>query len=158
MVLWTYTMQLIRFVILAIALARAAPLAAAGWGLGAAYQQGVPVLSMQVKPAPDEGWHGTAHYSATAIAATLDWQHFWYPSFARSSGVRGGFYAGSGLAGASTRETAAQESFHLRLPLGAEVALTDLHITTFVEASGELGPIPETTVAAAFTGGLRATF
>lgn len=145
-------------------LASSAPVSAfaESWGVGAAVLP-EPGLSVQYAADPDAAYHVAAHVGSDIALLRADWQRFHHPRFARGTSWRAGGYAGLGLEGRASRGAAAEgetspESWGLRLPLGVQLDLADLHLSVFVEAAPAIGPLPTTRLTATAGGGIRARF
>jgi hypothetical protein len=117
-----------------------------------------PALSVQYVASPDIAYHLTTSYAGDTARASADYQRFFMPGFGYARDYRLSFYSGVGLAGQSEREAEVAETYRLHFPLGAQCAVHDLHLVTFLEVAGLFGPLPVTRVAGAFAGGIRATF
>ncbi len=128
-----------------------------GLSVGAAVTP-APALSVQYAPSPDHAYHFTSSYSGDGARMSADYQRLVVPSFGYGRDWKLSFYSGLGLGGESHRDAATNEDYRLRLPLGAQCDFHEFHVSTFVEAAGVVGPLPVTHLAAAYAGGLRATF
>ena len=117
-----------------------------------------PVLSVQIRQSSTESAHVTSHLSANRIVLSGDLQRHVRPSFGYGSGWRLDFYGGLGLEGASERDTNGDETYRLRLPVGAECDLRETGVAIFAEGAGTIGPIPKTELGAVAMAGLRSLF
>ncbi len=117
-----------------------------------------PAVSVQYSASPDIGYHFTTSYAGDSARISADYQRFFQPGFGYGRDWRLSFYSGVGIVGESRRDEEVAESYAAHFPLGAQCAVKDLHLVTFLEVAGEVGPLPMTRVAGAFAGGIRATF
>lgn len=117
-----------------------------------------PAVSVQYAASPDIGYHFTTSYGGDTARVSADYQRFFQPAFGYGRDWRLSFYSGVGLVGESRRDEDVAETYDAHFPLGVQCAVKDLHLVTFLEVAGEVGPLPVTRVAGAFAGGIRATF
>jgi hypothetical protein len=150
-------MYLKRLAFMLLALGSSRALAEAPVSVGAAVTP-APALSVQYSASADTGYHLTTSYAGDSARASADYQRFFMPSFGYGRDYRLSFYSGVGLVGQSEREEDVAEEYLMHFPLGAQCALSDFHLVTFLEVAGLVGPLPVTRVAGAFAGGIRATF
>jgi hypothetical protein len=142
---------------LACSLASALTARAEQWGIGAVTLPD-PALSVQYGTSGTEAYHVTTHLSQERVRFSSDYQRFYVPGFGYGRGYVLGLYTGFGLGGESRRESAEEERYHLRLPVGVQCDLKSLNLQSFAEFAGLIGELPETRVSGAFTGGVRAYF
>jgi hypothetical protein len=151
----------------ALWLATGAPLAAAATmtrdaGSGALGVGAVafpdPALSVRYQTSAAQAFHVTVRYGDDAAAATADVQALLVPPFGQTAASRLAFYGGIGVGGESRRGEEPVERYVLRLPVGAQVDVPALHVATFLEGDGLVGPLPATRFAGSLLGGLRATW
>lgn len=150
-------MYLKRLAFMLLTLAPSVAHAEAPVSVGAAITP-APALSVQYAASADIGYHFTTSYAGDAARVSADYQRFFTPSFGYGRDYRLTFYSGVGLVGESQRAEEVAETYRLHFPLGAQCAIKELHVTTFVEVAGMVGPLPVTRVASGFAGGIRATF
>lgn len=117
-----------------------------------------PALSVQLRTGAGDSVHVTSHLSDERVVITGDLQRRMTPAFGYGSGWRLDFYGGLGAEGASERTDHGEESYRLRLPLGAECELRSASMLIFAEAAATVGPIPATRLSGVGLAGLRALF
>lgn len=135
----------------------AAPAAQAEWGVGAAVQD-QSALSVQYTASRDDAYHVLAHAGNDTAFFQTDYQRFYWPRALSLPLLRGGVYAGLGLAGEAVRNVAPGEQWFLHLPLGTQCDVEPLHLSVFAEVAARVGALPGTGLNSTFGGGIRAYF
>lgn len=133
--------------------------ARAEWGFGAAVGvSGSPGMSVQYVATPREAYHVVTHVGNAAAGVQADYQRFYFPRDMQSRTLRAGTYAGLGLGGEAARDEGDDERWYLRLPLGVQIDVVPLHLSTFAEIAAKVGALPGTGLETAASGGIRAYF